>query len=139
MPLFPHYLTILTPAGLVDLAGFEVPPEATARTTERQTEVVQLLSGRGVPRVAQDSTLTRLKIASPQGHALPGDRAGLLKRLRIGTACTVTENLTDREALTVWTDVLVWTDPVVTRLAYDPATRTEYYSYQLEFIASETP
>jgi hypothetical protein len=135
--LFPHSLTILTPAGLVDLAGFEIPPEAIAVPEERQTEVLQLLSGRGVPRVAQDSMLTRIRIASPQGFALPGDRAALLKGLRLGQACTITENLTNREALTVWTNALVWAAPVVTRLGTDPHTSVEYYSYQLEFIHTE--
>jgi len=137
MPLFPHVFRVQTPGGLVDLAGFEVPPEAVVSTVERPAEVVQLIDGRGVPRVASSSTLTRLRISSPEGFGLPGDRAALLKQLHIGHSCTVTENLTDREALTVWTDALVWVAPVVTRIGYDPGTNTEYYSYQLEFISTE--
>ena len=139
MPLFPHVCRIQTPAGLVDLAGFEIPPEAIAIPEERQTEVLQLLSGQGLARVAQNSTLTRIRIASPQDFALPGDRAALLKGLRLGDACTITENLTNREAVTVWTNALVWAAPVIVRLGTDTRTATEYYSYQLEFIHTETP
>lgn len=136
-PLYPHVLTIRTAGGLVDLAGFEVPPEAIAIPEERQQEVLTLLDGRGLPRVASRSTLTRIRITSPTAYALPGDRAALLRALHIGAACTISENLTDRTQMTVWTNALVWATPVLTRLATDVRSGTEYYGYQLEFIHTE--
>lgn len=136
-PLFPHVLRIQTPGGLVDWAGSEVPPEAMTVAEERQTDVLSLLDGRGLPRIASSRTLRRLRLSSPEGFALPGPKAALLKALSIGAACTITENLTDREQLTVWTNALVWAAPVVTRLGYDAGKTTEYYSYQLEFIHTE--
>ena len=139
LALFPYFLSVLTPAGLVDLAGFEVPPEALAVPEERQQEVLTLLDGSALPRVALASSLTRLKLSSPSGYALPGDRAALLKALRIGQACTISENLTDRARLTVWTNALVWVAPVISRLGTDTRTGTEYYSYQLEFIHAGGP
>ena len=136
-PLFPHVLRIQTPGGPVDWAGYEIPPEAMTVAEERQTEVLNLLDGRGLARSSGSRTLRRLRIASPDGFALPGPKAVLLKALNIGAACTITENLTDREALTVWTNALVWAAPVVTRLGYDAGRATEYYGYQLEFIQTE--
>lgn len=137
MLLFPHVLRLQTPYGLVDLAGFEIPPEAAVSTVERQNELVQLIDGRSLPRVAERSSLTRLRIVSPDGYALPGDRAALLKKLQLGDLVTAAENLTDREVLTSW-GLMVWgTPPLVTRIGYDPGSNTEYYSYQLEFITTE--
>ncbi|GGJ65393.1 hypothetical protein [Deinococcus aquiradiocola] len=132
--LYPHALSISTPGGLVSWVGFEVPPEALQATEEPQTEVLTLLGGQSLPRVAQGSNLTRLRLASPDGIYLPGDRAALLKGLTIGTPVSITENLTARDRVRVWTNALVWAAPVVTRAGTDVATGTEYYSYQLEFI-----
>lgn len=137
MPLFPHILRINGPGGLVDWAGSEIPPEGLTVTEERPTEVLNLLDGRGVARFGQYSTLRRIRIASPEGFALPGPKAMILKAMQLGSVYGVTENLSDREALTVWTNVQVSAPPVVTRLGYDKATNTEYYSYQLEFIHTE--
>ena len=136
--LFPYRLGINTPSSGVSWAGYEVPPEAFGVTEERQTEVLQLVTGRGLARVAQRGTLNRIRIASPDGFALPGDRAADLKALQIGDVCDIYENLSNRYALTTWTNAIVWAAPVVNRIGYDTGTGIEYYSYQLEFIHTET-
>jgi len=136
--LFPYHLGINTPRSSVSWAGYEIPPEAFSVTEERQIEVLQLLNGRGLARAAQYGTLSRIRIVCPDGFALPGDRAGALKDLQIGDTCTIFENLSNRSALTTWTNAIVWAAPVVPRIGFDPSTGTEYYSYQLEFVHMET-
>jgi hypothetical protein len=135
---FPHVLRIQTPYGTVDLAGFEIPPEGSSRVEERPTELLTLLDGRSLPRRAPRSGLMRLKFSSPQDFALPGDRAAILKQLLLGDACVISENLTNRDVTTVWTNAIVFgTPPQLTRQATDTRTGTEYYSFVLEFISTE--
>ncbi|WP_407538873.1 hypothetical protein Q0M94_11900 [Deinococcus radiomollis] len=137
-PTFPHVLSMVTPYGTVDLAGFEIPPEGAARTEERPTELLTLLDGRSLPRRAARSGLQRLKFSSPQGHAIPGDRAAILKQLLLGDAVTISENLTNRDVITTWTNAIVFgAPPQLIRQATDIRTGTEYYSFALEFVATE--
>lgn len=137
--LFPHVLRLSTPYGLVDLAGYEVPPEALATTVERPADVLTLMDGAGVARFAEKSTLTRLKLASPPDFGLPYASKRVLAKCIPGTVVTITENLTDRERLTVWTEARVSAAPVLSRLFTDTdaSEPEEYYSYSLEFIHTE--
>lgn len=139
MLLFPYACVLSTPGNNVaDLgASGSAPPEALTITEERGFEVATLLSGKGLARFGSRPTLRRLRLASPQDFAIPNTVAGVLKGLAIGDACQLSENLSSRSVVTVWTNLIVSAAPVVTRLGYDQAHDTEYFSYQLEFIQME--
>lgn len=136
--LFPHQLSISTPRSAVGWAGYEVPPEAFSALSERPIEVVSLISGRSIVRTRLYDTVRRIRIVSPEGFVLPGPRAGVLKDLEIGDVCTIYENLSSRTVLTSWVNAIVSAAPIITRIAYDPASGEEFYSYQLEFFHTET-
>ncbi|GGR34135.1 hypothetical protein [Deinococcus ruber] len=134
--LFPYTCRIVTPFGTVDLV-MGIPPEALSAARERGSEIVTLLNGAGLPRTAEQNTVTRLKLTAPQDFGIPYAQKKILAQCGVGSICTVQENLTDREALTVWENAIVWAEPILPRLGGGQAAGDEWYGYTLEFIHTE--
>ena len=135
--LFPYACTITTPGNQVAALGPGTPPEALSIAEERGVELLTLLSGKSLARFAGAPMLRRFKITNPEGHAVPTNVKNVLRGLALGDLCQLSENLSSRTAVTVWTNLMVSAVPVLTRIGYDRATDTEYYGYQLEFIQTE--
>ena len=131
MLLYPYTLILDTQNGTVSWADYEIPPEALNLTSEVATAVVMV--GRTLVALP-GQVVRRLRVAPPATFALPAGRAGLLAALSPGESVTVRENLSDRTALSVWTNAVVASSPDVRRLAGGRQLGEEFYTYTLDLM-----
>lgn len=136
--LYPLILRIQTPNGLVDFDWREPDLDAVRAEEVRASDLKTLISGAGRFAVSSRATATRIRIESGPTNGIEYAQARLLRTLKIGDVVTLTENYTDRYALTVWTGCVVSAAPDVPHLAGGYG--TEFAAFKLEFIhITETP
>jgi len=148
--LYPMVLRIGTPGGVVDF-GY-LAPDLDAVTLEdapaggfdrllKETGVTPKQkecpeedeeSGDGESPAPPTPPGRRLRITTGPSNALEYAQARHLRALRVGSIVQVTENYTDRYALTVWTNLLVVSPPEVPH--WGGGDGQEYCSVRLELL-----
>jgi hypothetical protein len=136
--LYPLILRIQTPLGLVDFDWREPDLDSVLAEEVRASDLKTLLGGAGRFAVASQSTATRLRIQSGPNNGIEYALARFLRGLRVGDACTITENYTDRYTLRVWTGATLSAPADVPHFA--GMYGDELAAFRLEFLhLMETP
>lgn len=134
-PLWPLSLVIQTPYGVADFTAHMPDPNALRVRQVKEVRRDTALSGLPVVSVPEYAAGFELRLSIPEVTGVALERALPLQQCRPGDRVTITENLTRRDTVRVWTNAQVVQGDSGNWIAGTPGDG-DYSSVVMEFFSA---